>query len=76
MPNYCFLKVDLRCPNCDEVVTDLLWFQWGYSPGRLPQEEYDYCLGDPIRWRYCKGLARVGVVQFAPPAHSTVPSFC
>lgn len=54
MPNYCYLQVDLRCPNCDDAVTDLVWFQWGYSPGQLPQKEHIYRLGDPIRWRYCK----------------------
>ena len=54
MPHYCYLRTDLRCPHCDAVYVNRVPFQWGYSPGRYPREEYIYRLGDPIRWRYCE----------------------
>jgi hypothetical protein len=54
MPHYCHLRTDLRCPQCNVLITDLVFFRWGYSPGQLPQEKYIYDLNDPIRWRYCE----------------------
>ena len=64
MPHYCYVRTDLRCPRCDIVITDLVWFQWGYSPGRLPQEQHIYDLNDPIRWRYCPGMGIFSWVYF------------
>jgi hypothetical protein len=51
MPNYCYLETYLHGPSCGAVVGDMVWFQWGFSPGRLPQPAYIYHLGDAIRWR-------------------------
>ncbi len=54
MPNYAFLSSDLKCPSCATVLTDLIWFQWGYCPGSLPRREYVYSIGDKIYWKACK----------------------
>ncbi len=54
MPNYCYLESDLKCPFCQIVVSDLLWFQWGFSPGKLVHQDYLYHLGDSIRWKACQ----------------------
>src|ERR687886_658663 len=64
MPDYRYARTDLRCPQCNVVLTDLVWFQWGYSPGELPQEKYIYDLNDPIRWGYCPGMGIFSWVYF------------
>ena len=51
MPNYAFLETPLLCPQCQTQITDLLWFQWGYCPGKDPQPEHRYHIGDSIHWR-------------------------
>lgn len=54
MPHYSYLRADLHCPNCNILITDLLWFQWGYSPGYAVREEFVYQVGDPIKWKKCQ----------------------
>lgn len=54
MPSYAHLEIDLRCPRCDAPIVDLLWFQWGFCPGRGPRDEYLYHIGDRIRWKTCQ----------------------
>lgn len=54
MPSYAHLEHNLRCPHCREVVTDMVWFQWGYSSGYAPRAGYVYHLHDPIHWKVCK----------------------
>ena len=53
MPRYTFLWTDLRCPNCGNSISDLLWFGWGYSDAQQPVGDNEYRLGDAIRWRSC-----------------------
>lgn len=53
MTHYAYVKVDLKCPYCDTIVTDLLWFQWGFCPGYSPREDYVYKISDPIHWKTC-----------------------
>lgn len=53
MPLYAYLRTDLECPVCGTILTDMVWFQWGYCPGYAPREEYIYHLGDAIYWRPC-----------------------
>jgi hypothetical protein len=54
MPHYAYLATELRCPKCSTLVTDVVWFQWGFSPGHRLREEYLYHVGEPIKWRHCK----------------------
>jgi hypothetical protein len=54
MPYNAYLNVELKCPSCDTALADMLWFQWGFSPGNLPSTEYIYHVGDPIVWKACK----------------------
>jgi hypothetical protein len=51
MPRYTFLKTDLRCPACQSLVSDLIWFGWGYANAQQPVRENTYRIGDTIRWR-------------------------
>lgn len=53
MPAYAYLSTSLRCPECDEVVADLLCFHWGYLPGAKVRADLLYHLGDAVRWRAC-----------------------
>jgi hypothetical protein len=53
MPNYAYLKTNLRCLQCAKKLTDVVWFQWGYCPGYGPQKKYIYRLGDAIFWKSC-----------------------
>src|SRR3954464_1226387 len=50
MPKHAHLVIDLCCPDCRAVVTDLVWFQWGYCANYSVVEEYLYRIGDAIRW--------------------------
>jgi hypothetical protein len=60
MPKYAHLGAELKCPFCDTVVSgtavvsDLVWFQWGFCRGATPYwPESMYRLGDAIRWKAC-----------------------
>ena len=53
MPRYTFLETDLCCPHCNHLVTDLVWFGWGYSDAQQPTSTNTYRIGDTIRWRSC-----------------------
>jgi hypothetical protein len=53
MPHYAYVETTLRCPFCNTPVSDVVTFQWGFSPGQLLQEKYLYHIGDPIYWRRC-----------------------
>ena len=64
MPYYANLEVDLHCLKCDSVVTDLLWFQWGYCPLSIPITTYYYHLGDPIQWKVCNDGSIIPWVYF------------
>ena len=50
MPKHAHLVIDLCCPDCRAVVTDLCWFQWGYCASYSIVPEYLYRIGDAIRW--------------------------
>ena len=50
MAAHAHLLTDLRCPYCEAIVTDLVWFQWGYCPSYGVNYEYLYRIGDAIRW--------------------------
>jgi hypothetical protein len=54
MPRYTYLQVDLPCPSCGTIRTDMLWFQWGFCPGYLPRTQHIYRVGDAIIWKACK----------------------
>lgn len=54
MTHYAYLNVDLKCPNCNNLFADMLWFQWGYCPGYAPRDEFIYHIGDSIYWKKCK----------------------
>ena len=51
MPRYSFLNVPLGCPNCDTELTDLMWFDWGYSDASQPVGTNAYRPGEAIRWK-------------------------
>ena|SRR5579875_556172 len=53
MPRFAHLGAELRCPSCDTVVTDVVWFQWGLCAGYGPEDGTLYKLGDAIRWHPC-----------------------
>jgi hypothetical protein len=53
MASYAFVSAELKCPNCGIALTDIVWFQWGYCPGRLPRADYLYPVGDKLYWRPC-----------------------
>jgi len=58
MPVYAHVEATVKCPTCGSTdwfsgMEDLVGFQWGFCPGRLPQKEYIYHIGDPIYWRPC-----------------------
>ncbi len=61
MPRYTFLETELKCPLCSYIVTDLMWFQWGYSSAQQPvggddtEPSNTYRVGDAIRWKCCSG---------------------
>ena len=54
MPHYSYLATDLNCPACGDQVSDIVYFQWGFSPGYAPRDEYVYRVGDSIRWQKTK----------------------
>lgn len=54
MPKLAFIETELRCPFCDTVITDILFFQWGYCPGAGPHPESTYNVGDTLNWKKCK----------------------
>ena len=54
MPRYAHLLVEIKCPSCNAVVKDMLWFQWGNCPSGVPRQEYLYHLNDSIRWQACQ----------------------
>lgn len=54
MPKYAYLQTDAQCPWCGVVLTDMIWFQWGFAPGYGPQWEYVYKIGQPIYWKSCR----------------------
>lgn len=64
MAHYAYLAVDLLCPTCRHLCTDMLWFQWGYCPGRAIYDDYVYHLGDSIFWWPCKDAAIISWVYF------------
>jgi hypothetical protein len=50
MASYAHLYTDLNCPYCGALVTNLLWFQWGYCPSYSVHPDYLYRTGEAIRW--------------------------
>jgi hypothetical protein len=54
MAHYAHLAIDLGCPACGSLVTDLIWFPWGFSASYSPIDEHLYRLGDAIRWKTCR----------------------
>lgn len=50
MPSYAYIDTELKCPNCDVVVTDVVAFQWGFCPGYGPRSAHLYRLGDRVKW--------------------------
>lgn len=64
MPNYAYLSANLKCPNCGTLITDLVWFQWGYCPGYSLRKEYVYRIGDSIIWKNCENESVPGWVYF------------
>jgi hypothetical protein len=65
MPHYAYLETDLTCPHCREIISDIVWFQWGYSPGYGPQEEHLYHIGDAITWKACENGEILSWVYFS-----------
>jgi hypothetical protein len=53
MPNHAHLEVELQCPSSDEVISDLVWFQWGYCRTYGPWHKDVYHVGDRLRWQPC-----------------------
>jgi hypothetical protein len=53
MASYAFVAAELKCPQCDLPITDVVWFQWGYCPGQLPRDQYLYRVGDSLQWKRC-----------------------
>lgn len=55
MPSYAHLVARVPCPSCgadiEGLTDDLVAFQWGYCPSRLPWDDLFYRMGDAIRWR-------------------------
>jgi hypothetical protein len=54
MAAYSHLQVAIYCPSCQALITDLIWFMWGYCEQYEPHPELIYHLGDQIRWHACK----------------------
>jgi hypothetical protein len=50
MPRYAHLHTDLLCPFCGAVVTNLVWFRWGYCPSYSVRPDFLYRLDDPVLW--------------------------
>lgn len=53
MVKYAHLEVDLRCPSSEAVISDLVWFQWGYCRAYAPWPDYIYHIGDRLYWQSC-----------------------
>lgn len=64
MPHYSYLATGLNCPTCGSEVSDLVYFQWGFSPGYSLREDQLYYVGDPIRWQATKDGAILPWVYF------------
>jgi hypothetical protein len=73
MPNYAFLEyAHLPCPNCGgrlhcgyEPEPCYITFQWGHCSSRQPlMTEYNYQIGDVIKWRSCPGAEVAAWVYF------------
>lgn len=65
-----FLEVDLYCVHCGSLLTDMVWFQWGYCRSRIPADISLYHLGDSIRWHACPDGAVLPWTQFDNGAKS------
>jgi len=59
MPNYAHVKAEILCPSCGSPANNLLtpnlaWFQWGFCRAATPWSDFEYEIGDPIRWKACE----------------------
>lgn len=54
MARFAYMEENLKCPFCDAIIQDLIWFQWGYCPASQPLPESTYHIGDSINWKSCK----------------------
>jgi hypothetical protein len=64
MAIFAHLMTDLRCPSCNTVVSDVVWFQWGFCRGYDMWPESLYHLGDTIRWQHCDNGSILSWVLF------------
>ena len=53
MAKHAHLAAELQRPSCDALISDLVWFQWGYCRAYGPWHEYIYHVGDRLRWQPC-----------------------
>jgi hypothetical protein len=53
MPNYAHLEIELHCPDCTTLITDIVWFQWAFCPGHTLHKDLVYHVGDAVRWKQC-----------------------
>jgi hypothetical protein len=53
MPKFAHLSTNLNCPNCNTLIRNILWFQWGLCSSEEPRKDSLYQINDPIRWRVC-----------------------
>jgi hypothetical protein len=70
MPNYAHLAAELRCPYCDHIFSELVWFQWGFCPSSGVNQNYIYRIGDPVRWKECSDGSIVGWTYFVDKQRS------
>jgi predicted RNA-binding Zn-ribbon protein involved in translation (DUF1610 family) len=68
MAEYAWVNTELICPECGEILTDVVWFAWG---GLLSQNFHSgpvYSIGDRLLWfADAKGVVHADVrLPFAP----------
>lgn len=50
VPRYAWVTEELRCPRCDAVLSDLVWFAWGGLMTADPKRGPVYVVGDHLLW--------------------------
>jgi len=53
LPKYAHLDHPLKCPACNNILSNLAQFQWGYCDSSV-KPYLTYRMGDGIQWRICK----------------------